>query len=135
MYFRANAKPVPAFSGDLLSIPSSEWTLTNATLSGNVLSITAVGTAKCDRAIDVTYYSTLDYSVVLYGHPTSFYFDIEISSDGNTWTQIKREVSPTNSSATKTGSVNISSYTGNKYFRIICQSGAGDATVTTLSLS
>ena len=119
MYFRANAKPIPAFSGDLLTIPVAEWSLTNASLASNVLSITAVGNAKCDRAIDVTDYTTLSYDAVLYGHPTSFYFDIEISSDGVNWTQIKRETSPTNASTTKTGSVDISSYTGNKYFRIV----------------
>ena len=135
MYFRANAKPVPAFTGDLLSIPSSEWSLTNATLSSNTLVVTAIGEAKLNTAIDVTDYSTLSYSVVVYGHPTNFYFDIEISSDGVTWSQLKREVSPTNSSATRTGTINLSSYTGNKYFRCTATAGAGDATVSVLQLA
>ncbi len=114
------------------------WNLSNATKNANniVLNNGLNAVATLGQPMDVTRYNMLNITVYAYTtNNFSFYYSIDISQDGNTWSSITgtRE-SPTNTGGrTDITQYNLASLTGNYYVRVRTWAGNATSTLTVTS--
>ena len=123
-------------NNDLLSY---QWNLVNATrLSDNTIRLNngVNASASLGEPMDLTKYNMLNVTVYPYTtNNFSYYYSVEISTDGASWTSISgtRESPTTTGGRTDLIQYDVSSRTGNYYLRVRTWAGNATSTLTIVS--